>query len=388
MTDTLLTDVLRDWADEVAVPHDLADRALGRRRSRRRTLPVLAGLATAAVVVVAVALSGSVGPGEGRHPVTPAGRLDVHADTAHNPPEEVVSAGGLAVSAVVRADLVPAGDGSWETLRRTYAVADPATGRYRPTDWSYVAVAPGLKTAAVLDGPLPTSRIGIVDLVTGDEDWVVADHQVAALSWSPDGSSVVATAYDGNPDLQKSTGGGGLRTSEAKRTGFVLVDVTARTTTFHPLPASFFGGRADVGFTLDGDGLWSPSGGPSEQFFDLEGTPVERDRDAYNSNLSIDAAQLPLTSPDGRFTITQDSGLPTAITDNRTGEVHRQQALQVLGWADDEHVITLAGCSAPCPGTAEFRNGLVLMRYDGTDPVPLTGTRTGAGDWGFELTRR
>ena len=40
-------------------------------------------------------------------------------------------------------------------------------------------------------------------------------------------------------------------------------------------------------------------------------------------------------------------------------------------------------------GKADFKNGLVLMKYDGTDPVPLTGTRKGEdGDWYFQLTPR
>ena len=136
-------------------------------------------------------------------------------------------------------------------------------------------------------------------------------------------------------------------------------------------------GRADVGFTADGQGVWSPSGTPDELFFDLDGRPTDGDRENLNANLGVDAAALPITSPDGRFTITRDSGLPTAITDNDTGHEYRQPALQVLGWADDEHVVTLAGCSDPCKGTDEFKNGLVLMRYDGTDRVPLTGTRKG-----------
>ena len=39
--------------------------------------------------------------------------------------------------------------------------------------------------------------------------------------------------------------------------------------------------------------------------------------EGYNSNLYVDAALFPVSSPDGRFTITQDSGLPTAISDIR-----------------------------------------------------------------------
>ncbi len=392
MTDiTLLSDTLRDWSEEAAVPRDLADRALGHGRTSH-SRPMLAALAlAAAAAVVAVAVSGTW-PMAGDHTrsrVPPTGDrgLQVSADTDHNPPQDLVAAGRLAVSAIVTTARVPVGSDGWQTMRRSYAVADPSTGRYEPTDWSYVSVAPGLATAAVLEGDLPAAKIGLVDLSTHEARWVATDHPVASLAWSPDGSTLVATAYDGDPDAVKPQDGNRFQMGVAARTGFVLVDVAARTADFHPLSPSFFSGRADVGFTMNGDGVWAPSGGPGEQFFDLDGTPVEGDRDAYNSNLSINAAQFPMTSPDGRLTITQEAGLPTAITDG-SGQVYRQQALQVLGWADSEHVVTLAGCSASCQGKAEFRNGLVLMRYDGTHPVPLTASRKSAGHWSFQLTPR
>jgi hypothetical protein len=392
MTDKLLSAVMRDWSDEAAVPHDLADRALGRRTTvRRRAVPVLAGLATAAVVVGAVAaLAVGLGTGDGAGVVPAAdGRLSVSADTTNNPPQDIVAAGGLAVAAVVTSSRVPM-DGGWQTLRRHYAVLDPATETYRPTDWSYLSVAPGLETAAVLEGDLPASRIGILDLASGDVRWVPTDHPVASLAWSPDGSRVLATAYDGDPDLQKPTGDHAFRMGDAARTGFVVVDATTGSATFTTMTrGEHFGGREDLGWTADGQGVRSPAGQAGEQFFDLDGSPTTGSADDYNTNGYIDAATLSLTSPDGRFTITRDSGLPTAITDNDTGQVYRQEALQVLGWADHEHVVTLAGCSAPCEGTNEFKNGLVLMRYDGSDRVPLTGTRKGAdGDWYFQLTPR
>jgi WD40 repeat protein len=242
----------------------------------------------------------------------------------------------------------------------------------------------------MLEGPLPSSEVGFVDLATGKVTrWVQLDHPVASLAWSPDGSTVLATAYDGDPDLQKPEGNDSFRLGDAKRTGFVLVDPVAGTASFTALPNREMNvGRADVGWTADGKGVWSPSGTPDELFFDLEGRPASGNRDDLNSNIGIDAASLSLTSPDGRYTITQASGLPTAITDNQTGDVFRQQALQVLAWADDEHVVTLAGCSKPCEGTSEFRNGLVLMKYDGSDAVQLTGPRKGVDDWAFELTPR
>lgn len=393
MNDTLLTETLRDWSQEAEVPHDLAHRVLARRQARRRRLvvPAVAGLATAAVVVAALVVGGTVGPVR-THDGPPAsgGLQDVHADTTHNPPQEVVTAGDVALSAIVSYTRVPAAPDGWQTLQRRYAVANPTTGRYEPRSWTYAAVAPGLATAAMLEGPLPSSQVGFVDLATGTVTrWVQLDHPVASLAWSPDGSTVVATAYDGDPDLEKPEGNGSFRMGDAKRTGFVLVDPQAGTASFTALPNREMNvGRADVGWTADGKGVWSPSGTPDELFFDLEGRPTTGNRDDINSNIGIGGAALSLTSPDGRFTVTRDSGLPTAITDNQTGTVYRQQALQVLAWADDEHVVTLAGCTKPCEGTAEFRNGLVLMKYDGTDPVQLTGSRKGVDDWAFELTPR
>ncbi len=393
---TLLTEALHDWSQEVAVPHDLAERALTGRRQvrRRRAVPLLAGLATAAAVAVAVTAAGSWGPlGDAARQAVPAFQDDlaVSADTTHQPPETLVAAGDIAVSAIVTASWDPVGTDGWETLHRHYAVLDPSSGRYRATDWSAVSVAPGLGTAAVLEGDLPASRIGILDLDSGEVTrWIPTDHPVASLAWSADGSHVVATAYDADPDLQKPTGNDSFRLADTRRTGFVLVDPEAGTASFTSLPNREMNvGRADVGFTADGQAVWSPSGTPDELFFDLDGLPSDGRRENLNANLGVDAAALPITSPDGRFTITRDSGLPTAITDTDTGHEYRQPALQVLGWADDEHVVTLAGCSDPCKGTDEFKNGLVLMRYDGTDRVPLTGTRKGsAGDWYFQLTPR
>lgn len=400
MTDTqLLTDTLRDWSQEAVVPHDLAERTLASRRTarRRRAVPLLAGVATASAVVVGLAAAGAWGPPEGSggaRLVGPAGpaKLQVSSDTEHQPPQTLVAAGAVAVSAIVTTHRDPVGTDGWETLRRSYSLLDPTSGKYEPTDWSYVAVAPGMQRAAVLEGDLPAAKVGILDLASGKVTrWISTDHPVASVAWSPDGSRVIATAYDGDPDLQKPNGKNSFVIGDATRTGFVLVDPEEATATFTALPHNdMFGGRADVGWTPDGKGVWSPSSPPDELFFNLDGQPMAGDRADLNSNLGIDAAGLlSITSPDGRFRFTQDSGLPTEITDTRSGETYSQPALQLLGWADDEHIVTLAGCSDPCQGTDEFKNGLVLMRYDGTDPVPLTATRKGeAGDWAFQLTPR
>lgn len=396
MTDTtLLTETLHDWSQEVAVPHDLADRALAGRRQvrRRRTVPLLAGVATAVAVAVSVAASGSWGPlGDASGPTVPAqpDSLTVDADTTNNPPQDLVAAGDLAVSAIVTVERVPTGNG-WETVHRHYALLDTTSDRYEPSDWSYVSVAPGLETAAVLEGDLPTSRIGLVSLATGEVTrWIPVDHPVASLVWSPDGSRLLATAYDGDPELEKKVGPNSYRVGSGSRTGFLVVDPAAGTATWSATGSDPFSGRADLHWTHDGTGVFDTvSGDLDKRWFHLDGSRAEpEDLDTYQLNLGPDV-DLPLTSPDGRFTITQSSGLPTAITDNSSGRVYRQEALQVLGWADDEHVVTIAGCSAPCRGTDEFTNGLVLMRYDGTDAVPLTGIRTGTDDdWYVQLTPR
>jgi hypothetical protein len=396
MTDTtLLTETLRDWSQEVDVPHDLAARTLAGRRQvrRRRTVPLLAGIATAAAVAVAVATTGSWGsPGDAaRHTAPPAkDGLSVSADTSHNPPQDLVSAGDLAVSAVMTFERVATGDG-WQTLRRHYSLLNTTTGRYEPSEWTWVSVAPGLETAAVLEGDLPSSRIGLVDLATGEVTrWIPVDHPVGSLVWSPDGSRLLATTYDSDPDLEKQTGPNTFKVGSGGRTGFLVVDPTTGTSDWSATGSDPFGGRSDLHWTHDGTAVFDTvSGEPDKRWFHLDGSQAEsRDLSSYQLNLGP-VVDIPLTSPDGRFTITQSSGLPTAITDNRSGTVYRQDALQVLGWADDEHVVTLAGCSAPCRGTAEFRNGLVLMRYDGTDPVALTGTRKGDdSDWEVELTPR
>jgi dipeptidyl aminopeptidase/acylaminoacyl peptidase len=392
MTD-LLTDTLRDWSHEAAVPHDLAQRALAGHRQvrRRRAVPMLAGLATATAVAIGAFAAGQAGPGTGEH-VSPAtdGPLTVSSDTTHNPPQELVAAGDLAVSAVITFEQVLT-EGGWQTVRRHYALLDTTTGRYEPSDWTWVSVAPGLETAAVLEGDLPSSRIGLVDLATREVTrWIPVDHPVGSLVWSPDGSRLLATTYDSDPDREKQLGTDTYKLGSATRTGFYVLDPAAGTADWAATDPDRFGGRSDLRWSHDASRVFDTvSGDLDKRWFHLDGSQAEpRDLDSYQLNLGP-VVDIPVTSPDGRFTITQSSGLPTAITDNRSGTVYRQDALQVLGWADDEHVVTVAGCSAPCQGTDEFKNGLVLMRYDGTDAVPLTGTRKGDdSDWYVELTPR
>ncbi|CAM5551033.1 hypothetical protein SBADM41S_07748 [Streptomyces badius] len=76
------------------------------------------------------------------------------------------------------------------------------TGRYEVDErWSFLAVAPGMRTAAVLERELPAPRIGLLDLRTGKvARWIPLAQGVGGLFFSPDGSKLVATTYDKNPD--------------------------------------------------------------------------------------------------------------------------------------------------------------------------------------------
>jgi hypothetical protein len=400
MTGPQLSDTMRDWADEAAVPPDLADRALrgqrvpGRSHGPRRygvAVPLVAGLATAAVVVAGLAVGGAWGSRHGTG-VTSAAGLDVRADLDHQPPQNQVAAGAVAMGAVYTTGLTPIPGSKWSTLQRHWSVVDPGSGTYRPTDWAWVSVAPGLERAAVLEGPLPASRIGIVDTRTGEVTrWITTDHPVASVAWSPTLDQLVATAYDSDPDEQIAEGNGSFRMHPVNRSGFVLVDVTAGTATFHAVSAPTWPTmRNDFSWTLDGTRVWQQEAGDARMaFYDLTGTPAPReDISAYDSNIGTTSASMSTVSPGGRFRFSGDSGIPTEITDTRTGATYRQPALQLLAWADEEHVVALAGCEQPCTGTAEFRNQVVVMRYDGTDVVPLTGRRTGDNSWSFALAMR
>ncbi|MCP6313380.1 hypothetical protein NL444_28315, partial [Klebsiella pneumoniae] len=76
-----------------------------------------------------------------------------------------------------------------ELFSRYYTVLDQKTGKYKALDtkWAWVDVAPGMRTAAVLEGELPARRIGMLDLMTGKvERWIRTDRPVAGVEWSPD----------------------------------------------------------------------------------------------------------------------------------------------------------------------------------------------------------
>ncbi|GLW07075.1 hypothetical protein Misp01_22050 [Microtetraspora sp. NBRC 13810] len=361
----------------------------GRPRLRGAILAAAATVALIAAVTLVPRLGGDVTAVSPARPPVVTG--DVRTDTA-SPPERVIAAGGYAVSAYWIGRWVPA-SGDVRELRRTWYLLDPRTATYRETPWRWLDVAPGLRLAAVLEGDLPSRRVGILDLATREVlDWIDLDHPAAGLSWSPDGKKILATAYARHPDVREFTGGDPLMTkdSPSSRTGFTVIDVAERTTRFIALPAlsrrtagrpGNQNARQDLQWSQDGTLIWGPTDTlPDKVFYDLDGRPHATPAEPY-----VHYAKESTVSPDGRLEVT---GPPLGVRDRATGKVvGTPDILQFLAWADNDRMIAL-GCADRC--SSEHRNGLVLVSADGKERIPLSGVRENdeIGRWNWLLTRR
>ncbi|NUR87439.1 MAG: hypothetical protein HOY71_25445 [Nonomuraea sp.] len=400
----LLRDTMEDWAGEARVPPNLADRAL-RKRSWKPFGAAVLVMAMIGLVAVFVTVqrepASVVRPANGISlPPRPSpAPTDVRTDTENVPPATLIAAGRMAVSAYYVATMEKAENG-YQRVRRTWSLYDPRTGGYEQTAYGWVDVAPGLQVAAVLEGDLPSRRLGVLDMNTRQIlAWYDLDHPVASAAWSPDGTKIVATAYSDYPDLRERARGRVVpRMGDSPRTGYHLIDVTAGTVDYHelaPLPTIFSADRGsadqlmgnrrqDLDWGVDGERLWSPTNTqPDRVWYTLDG----RRTDAPADQRYVGYSRIPATSPDGRLVLGPD-GLPTQITEVATGKVAgRQQVLQLHAWADDDNVIAL-GCAGKCEN--EFRNGLVLVSVDGSRTTRLAATSDSDKDgaWRWILTPR
>ncbi|MFB4268981.1 hypothetical protein [Nonomuraea sp. GTA35] len=395
----LLRDTLEDWAGEARVPPGLADRALRRRTWRPYGAAVLVAAMIAAVAVFVT------GQREPEPVVRPLNNItlpprpssvptDVRTDVEHSPPAKLIAAGRMAVSAYYVTTLEPVAGGQ-QRVRRTWSLYDPRTGGYEQTPYAWVDVAPGLQVAAVIEGDLLGRRVGVMDLNTRQMlGWFELEHSVGSVAWSPDGTRILATAYSGYPDLMQGEGDQMAPVMrDSPRIGYYVIDVPGGTADYHelePLPgfhgdAQITGGnRQDLGWSLDGTLIWSPTTTTPDRLFY---TPDGESRDAPEGERYRRGTSLPATSPDGRLVLGRD-GMPTKITEVGTGKiVGRQQVLQLHAWADDENVIAL-GCAGKCEN--EFDNGLVLVSVDGSRMTQLAANRdsNGGGAWRWILTPR
>ncbi|MGV9705833.1 WD40 repeat domain-containing protein [Streptomyces sp. NPDC003483] len=390
--DDLIRDSFREQNTESAPPPvDLADRVLAIRRRRRTRAVVSVAVATAAAVAVAVAVPRL---DSGKNDVRPANILD-HGDLiAHpdqSPPREMIAAGRVVLAAYCTTTSVKQSGGR-HTDVRTYRLLNPRTRTYEKAEkWSFVAVAPGLRTAAVLERDLPATRIGLLDLLTGTvERWIPVEHAVGALAFSPDGRTLVATTYKKNPDVHVTLSG---RQSsrwpnyqEPGRTGFSLIDVASGTESWSEVPSGDGTGlndRQDFGFSRDGKLVYTGlTEEPGQRFYDFRGHPVPTPAPERHLRWYVDAR----LSPNGRLAAGDavsgmkytSSEILNPATGSRSTTVRGQQ---LLAWIDDERLIAWDITR----GSNEFRNRLVVVALGSEKEVPLSGFRSGddgaAGRW-------
>ncbi|MDQ0602742.1 hypothetical protein QF037_007087 [Streptomyces canus] len=394
----LVRDSLRELAvEEASAGPGFADRVLAVRRRRRTRRLVAVAVATAAVVAVSVAVPLL---NEGRDDARPAGVTQQDGISAHpdqSPPSDLIAAGRSALAAYCTTALV-AKNKKEATYERTYWLLDPDTGKYKKdTRWSFVAVAPGLKTAAVLERTLPAARIGLLDLATGEvERWIPAGRGVAGLAFSNGGTELVATTYSEHPDsLEKfknaeDSEGAWMSTHRVSRTGFLLLDLAeGGGGIWHRVPSSSAGGRADFAFTRDDRHLFAAGGGLSTlvrpKFYDLSGketaapvnekylrwdVPARLSPNGKLAALGLAEEVEPAIAPGHRTTAGKSYSF---IKDPLTGkEITKVRGAELLAWVDNQRLIAWERTS----GLDEaYEDRLVLVTIGSDKVVPLSGVR-------------
>ncbi|WLW55957.1 YncE family protein [Streptomyces sp. YU58] len=393
----LLTETLREQAaDQAPAGPGFADRVLAVRRRRRARGFASVAAATAAVVAVAVAVPLLDSGKDDVRPAGIVGRDGTHAHPDQSPPRDMIAAGRSVLAAYYTGKPVmrTKEEGKEKTEEegstvRTYWLLDPRTGRYaKDTRWSYVAVAPGARTAAVLERNLPAHRIGLLDLATGEvERWIPVQRGVGGLAFSGDGGRLVATTYAGNPDVlvratNAGTGEAGwMAPNRSSRTGFLLVDLAGGGSSWSKVShGREVLGRADFAFTRDDRLLFAQVVGPKdglERFYDLSGAQVAAPADEKHLRWDVPAR----LSPNGRLAalgLTKEvDGSPgrsySSIRDSRTGrEIAMVRGGQLLAWADDKRLIAWERVTGLNEG---YHDRLVLVTIGSEKPVPLSGTR-------------
>ncbi|WJV49521.1 WD40 repeat domain-containing protein [Streptomyces flavofungini] len=388
--DQLVREALQEQAAEQGGPRgDLAGRVLATRRRRRARTIAGAALGTAAAVVVGVTALDS--GNEDAPPASASRTADVIARPGQSVPRDFVAAGktGLAGYSVSRD--VPQRNGD-QLLVRSYFLLNPTTMKYEKADakWAWVAVAPGMRTAAVLEGELPARRVGMLDLRTGRVTrWITLAHGVAGVEWSPDGKRLVATAYRKNPDRKVAVPGNssvGWPKHHGSRTGYVLIEAdSGKVGPFRDVPQpdpdkeGMFPGvsRQDLHFNQDGTRLYVQQYARQgkkdyRDWYTLSGRPTTAP--AAEKHAGRPEAGL---SPDGRYLADDGNAKGSAIRDPRTGEqVARVPSSEQLAWADSKRLVALACDPARCTGKDADRKRLVLVTVGSEKTVPLTAVRT------------
>ncbi|WP_420312060.1 WD40 repeat domain-containing protein [Streptomyces sp. YS-B37] len=383
----LVRDSLREQASRQTPPATgFADRVLAVRRRRTRRLATVAAAAVA-VITVAVAVP-LLEPG--RTDVRPAEVIDgvvTHPDQW--PPRDLIAAGGTALAAYYTADTV-ARTSVEGVFTRTYWLLDPRTDKYRKnTRWSYVAVAPGMHTAAVLEQNLPAHRIGILDLTTGRvERWIPVERGVGAVEFSHDGGRIVATTYDDNPDartlsaVNADTGASDWLAprGESSRTGFYVLDTATGTGTWSGVAKDTrVQSRQDFRFTRSGEQVYAQVLGDrdgSEQFYGLDGDKIAAPPEEKYLRADVDARLSPNRRLAALGLTKEVGGSPgksySSIRDPRTGkEITKVRGSHLLAWVDDRRLIAWERTTSL---EETYLPRLVLVTIGSDKDVPLSGT--------------
>ncbi|MER7178255.1 WD40 repeat domain-containing protein [Streptomyces hyaluromycini] len=383
----LVRDTLREQAaEQPSAGPGFADRVLAVRRRRRTRRLAAVAAATAAVVAVAVSVPLL---DSGKSDVRPAGVVQQNGITGHpdqSPPRLLIAAGQTALAAYYTWRTVPQTDDRGIGVR-TYWLLDPGTGTYvKDSRWSFVAVAPGLRTAAVLEQNLPVRRIGLLDLATRKvERWIPVEHRVGALAFSYDGTRLLATTYDENPDVrakaQNDKGGWdwGPAFATSSRTGFYDLGVASGKGSWTGVvPDRNDIARGDFSFSRTGDQVYARVIGDrdgTQQFYDLDGAKIAAPADEKYLRADVDAR----LSPNGRLAalgLTKEVAPGksySSIRDPRTGkEITKVRGGDLLAWVDDRRLIAWERAS----GLDElYRARLVLVTIGSDKIVPLSGVQ-------------
>lgn len=389
----LVRDSLRELATEQpSAGPGFADRVLAVRRRRRTRRIVSVAAATAAVVAIGVAVPLL---DAGKDDVRPASALEKGGVLAHpdqSPPRDLIGAGDTVLAAYSMTELRTETD-KRGAMVRSYWLLDPQTGKYvKDTRWSFVAVAPGLKTAAVLEQNLPVSRIGLLDLATGEvERWIPVERGVGGLAFSQDGSRLVATTYGENPDLrikEMVVNGEGeevwewtSRYGESSRTGFYDLDVASGEGSWSAVaPERNINARQDFAYSRSGELVYARFIGGRDglqQFYDLRGRMAAAPADEKHLRSDVGARLSPNGSLAALGLTKEVDGSPgrsySSIRDPRTGkEVTKVRGAELLAWADDKRLIAWERVT----GLDEsYRPRLVLVTIGSDKVVPLSGVR-------------
>ncbi|MFD5482101.1 WD40 repeat domain-containing protein [Streptomyces hawaiiensis] len=384
--DELVRDALRDQAEgQSPAGPGFADRVLSvrrRRRSRRLATVAAAAAAVIAVVVAVPALD------SGKQDVRPSGGVEqtgIIPRPDQSPPRDMIAAGRVALAAYFTTTIIEQ-SADRAVSQRTYWLLNPRTKKYAKDDrWSYVAVAPGMTTAAVLERNLPVPRIGLLDLASGQvKRWIPVDRPVAGVEFSTDGRKLVATTYSKNPDLRvKVDGAEGWEApfTQSDRTGFHVIDVASGSSSWIGVeigggahnPETFINSRQDFAFTRDGRLVWSgmPTQ-PGEKFYDFTGREVAPPALERYRDWSVDAG----VSPDGQLVAGPFAGqkwkTSSFVLDARTGKQREVRGQQLLAWADGNSLVAWdIG-----PDGNEFHQRLVLVTLGGEKTIPLSDFRS------------